>query len=368
MITAVNGALAQQIVDTVKDVCGHDINFIHADGTIFASTNPSRIGAFHEAGRRAAEAGMVIEVCGDESFAGTQQGINMPVYHGGRLMAVIGITGNPDEVRQYAYLAERITSLLIREQEISAVSRSQADQKHYVVTALAKGGQEDRAYLIECLKEYGADFDSKKRFLILRIRPGFKLTNLSLVQQRIGQLFDQAGVMLSTFCYPRGFWAVLEEKEWRRSRPLIQDWIRKNSGLIQAAAGKLEDLFGLKGSYESAVMAMKSLEESEGGFAVFDDLDLELILSSVNGANQEAFLQKVLSGLSREDMEVMEAYFSEDMSLANTCKRLYIHKNTLQYKLNHIWQKSGLNPRSFQDGVLLYLALRLRSFYGGKKE
>ena len=124
-------------------------------------------------------------------------------------MAVIGITGNPDEVRQYAYLAERITSLLIREQEISAASRSQADQKHYIVTALAKGGQEERAYLAECLKEYGTDFDSKKRFLILRIRPGFKLTNLSPAQQRIGQLFDQAGVMLYTFCYPREFWAVL---------------------------------------------------------------------------------------------------------------------------------------------------------------
>ena len=39
MITTVNRQLAQQIVATVQDICGHDINFINQKGIIFASTN-----------------------------------------------------------------------------------------------------------------------------------------------------------------------------------------------------------------------------------------------------------------------------------------------------------------------------------------
>ncbi|RHQ48214.1 hypothetical protein DWY47_08170 [Ruminococcus sp. AF25-23LB] len=35
------------------------------------------------------------------------------------------------------------------------------------------------------------------------------------------------------------------------------------------------------------------------------------------------------------------------------------YKNTLQYKLNHIYRKTGLNPRRFKDAVLLYLAGKL---------
>ena len=35
---------AQQIVDTVKDVCGSNINFIAPDGVIVASTDPARVG------------------------------------------------------------------------------------------------------------------------------------------------------------------------------------------------------------------------------------------------------------------------------------------------------------------------------------
>ena len=57
MITSVDSALAQQIVNTVKDVCGYDINFISENGEIFASTNTSRIGTFHEIGKKAAFSG-----------------------------------------------------------------------------------------------------------------------------------------------------------------------------------------------------------------------------------------------------------------------------------------------------------------------
>ena len=50
----INSTIAQQIVDTVKDVCQQNINFIDASGMIIASTDPQRINTFHEIGYRAA--------------------------------------------------------------------------------------------------------------------------------------------------------------------------------------------------------------------------------------------------------------------------------------------------------------------------
>lgn len=41
MITSVKRSLAEQIVNTIKDVCNHDINFIDCSGIILASTNPA---------------------------------------------------------------------------------------------------------------------------------------------------------------------------------------------------------------------------------------------------------------------------------------------------------------------------------------
>lgn len=95
MITQIGKQLATQIVDTVHDVCGHDINFINKNGIIYASTNTSRIGSFHEIGKKAADTKTVIEVQDNDHYEGTSSGVNIPVTHNGYLIAVIGISGSP---------------------------------------------------------------------------------------------------------------------------------------------------------------------------------------------------------------------------------------------------------------------------------
>lgn len=139
MITQIGKQLATQIVDTVHDVCGHDINFINKNGIIYASTNTSRIGSFHEIGKKAADTKTVIEVQDNDHYEGTSSGVNIPVTHNGYLIAVIGISGSPDEVRKFAYLAEKITRLLIREQELNAASRTLSEKRTYLVSYLLSG-------------------------------------------------------------------------------------------------------------------------------------------------------------------------------------------------------------------------------------
>lgn len=77
MITTVTQRLAQQIVDTVKDICERDINFIDQNGIIFASTNQKRIHDFLEIGKRVADTQTMIEVTADDTFSGTGPGMNM---------------------------------------------------------------------------------------------------------------------------------------------------------------------------------------------------------------------------------------------------------------------------------------------------
>ena len=48
----IDRTLAAQVVNTVKDVCGRDVNFINQYGIIFASTDPERVGTFHESAIR----------------------------------------------------------------------------------------------------------------------------------------------------------------------------------------------------------------------------------------------------------------------------------------------------------------------------
>ena len=361
MITKIDRELAGQIVNTLKDVCNHDINFIAPSGIILASTDSSRVGTFHEIGQESAISRTTIEVAEDDNFTGTKQGINLPLFHEGHLLAVIGITGVPDEIRSYAYLAERITNLLIREQELNQYSRRQADKKHFVIQSLMKNEFENQEYLTDCLNEFNINLSTKKRMILIRINNRYNLTNLSLLEQKIQQMFVQAHVSLFSFNYPGDFIAVIDEADFEKQNYIFKLFVKEHSDILNLAIGKATSLFHLSASYRSAETALHSLSFSAEHYVVFDDLTLELLLSTVTPENQTEFLAKTTASLTERDRELLNVYFAEEMSLAATSERLFLHKNTLQYRLNAIEKKCGINPRKFQDAVLLYLALKMSS-------
>ena len=360
MITKIDRELAEQIVNTIKDVCDHDINFIAPSGIILASTDSSRVGTFHEIGQQAAASGSVLEVTEENNFSGTKQGINLPLYHNEHLLAVIGITGIPDKVRNYAYLAERITNLLIREQELNQYSRRQADKKHFVIQSLIRNETDNQEYLTSCLHEFKIDLNTKKRIVLIRTNKQNPITNRSILEQKIQQMFAQAHVCLHTFNYPGDFIALIEETDFEKQNYIFKLFAKEHFDILDIAVGKPTSLFQLHISYQSAETALHSLIISSEHYVIFDDLTLELILSTITPENQKEFLAKTIAPLNEQELHLLEVYFSEEMSLAATSERLFLHKNTLQYKLNAIQKKCSLNPRKFQDAVLLYLAGKIK--------
>jgi len=360
MITKIDRELAEQIVNTIKDVCNHDINFIAPSGIILASTDSSRVGTFHEIGQQAAASGSVLEVTEDNNFSGTKQGINLPLYHNEHLLAVIGITGISDKVRSYAYLAERITNLLIREQELNQYSRRQADKKHFVIQSLIRNETDNQEYLTSCLHEFKIDLNTKKRIVLIRTNKQNPITNRSILEQKIQQMFAQAHVCLHTFNYPGDFIALIEETDFEKQNYIFKLFAKEHFDILDIAVGKSTSLFQLHTSYQSAETALHSLTISSEHYVIFDDLTLELILSTITPENQKEFLAKTIAPLNEQELHLLEVYFSEEMSLAATSERLFLHKNTLQYKLNAIQKKCSLNPRKFQDAVLLYLAGKIK--------
>lgn len=80
MAAIFNQKTAQQIVETVREVCGYHINYIDTDGYILASTDDTRIGDYHEIGKKCVSTGEAIEVTRDDEFAGTHKGLNFPLF------------------------------------------------------------------------------------------------------------------------------------------------------------------------------------------------------------------------------------------------------------------------------------------------
>ena len=178
MALSIKQDVAQQIVEAVKDVCSHDINFIDAKGIIFASTNSKRIGDFHEIGLQVIKTGETLEVNTDNSFLGTQKGVNIPFIYKDEICAVIGISGEPEEVRKYAYLAQKITTLLLREHELELHDHNQKTQLTHVIRSIIFHDYINPDYLREFLRKYNTSLTNQYRTIIVQLDSRYHPSNL----------------------------------------------------------------------------------------------------------------------------------------------------------------------------------------------
>ncbi|SEC38940.1 helix-turn-helix domain-containing protein [Paenibacillus sp. GP183] len=92
-------------------------------------------------------------------------------------------------------------------------------------------------------------------------------------------------------------------------------------------------------------------------------LHLEKLLHRVEEDEKNEFLDRVLRGgdyvLDSETMMTLDHFFALDCNVSETAKKLYIHRNTLLYRLDKFKNETGFDVRSFNHAVLVRLALLL---------
>lgn len=351
---------AQEIVDTVKDVSGYNINFIDKSGMIIASTDTTRIGTFHEIGHQVAISEKTIEVEDDTSFFGTKKGINIPIKYNGMVEAVIGISGELDEVRKYAYLAQKITSILLKERELDRMGVQKKNRMNYIIRSLIYNEPIENSYVADALEKYDFENDTICRCMLIHLNAKYNPSNLYMIQDEIVNAIEAVGTKLYTYNYPNEYIVIVKDYQLNRGSHIIKKLAENFNGIINIGIGNTVVFSNISESYRCAVIAVKSCNNK--AMAVYDELDYELICGNISNSVKEKYLNKTIEKLSDVQINILKVYFEENMSLQSTADRLFMHKNSLQYKLNTIANICGYNPRKFKDAVVLYTAVKLRDF------
>ncbi len=100
-----------------------------------------------------------------------------------------------------------------------------------------------------------------------------------------------------------------------------------------------------------------------GGIFLPWRMRLEQLLFGLSETEKARYVEDVLGRgephLDTELIHTLETFFALDCNVSETAKRLYIHRNTLLYRLDKLKQELGLDARTFEGAVLLKLALLL---------
>ncbi|MEF2277452.1 helix-turn-helix domain-containing protein [Deinococcus sp. YIM 134068] len=121
---------------------------------------------------------------------------------------------------------------------------------------------------------------------------------------------------------------------------------------------------GLVRSYQDAraALTLGSRLSGENRSHTLDTLGVAAFVGLGDEPTKLSLALHLLSPLDREPelLGTLEAFFAEDCHPLATARRLGLHRNTLQYRLEKVTSLTGLNPRTFDHAVQIRLALLIR--------
>jgi carbohydrate diacid regulator len=122
-------------------------------------------------------------------------------------------------------------------------------------------------------------------------------------------------------------------------------------------------------SYREATLALTvgNVFENEAYVMRYDRLGLGRLIYQLPPTLCHMFLDEVFpkgayEALDSETLLTIQKFFENNLNGSETSRQLYVHRNTLVYRLDKVQKITGLDLRSFDDAVLFKLASMVRKY------
>lgn len=138
----------------------------------------------------------------------------------------------------------------------------------------------------------------------------------------------------------------------------IKDALLNNfTGRYYISYCQVENYEGLKKSFEECEYRLMLANKYKISESIIDEkkMILEGIIDSVSEEEKKRIYQLFNDGFSKFDNEMIrtiEVFFRCGLNLSDAAKKLYIHRNTLIYRLDKIEKYTGYDIRNFNNAVL----------------
>ena len=153
----------------------------------------------------------------------------------------------------------------------------------------------------------------------------------------------------------------LAEEEIAEFAAAVIETVDTETGIqIQAGIGvPVRELAKLKESLRQARQAIDlgRVFQPEGRVYAWNRQTMERLISAIPAETRRQLRKELWSAetgkqLNPEMMETVRAFFRNDLNLSTTARQLFIHRNTLIYRLDKIRKETGFDLRHFQDAAV----------------
>lgn len=137
----------------------------------------------------------------------------------------------------------------------------------------------------------------------------------------------------------------------------------------------IEELKDVSRSYKEADMAMDvgRIFYPQRRVLSYRFLGIGRLIHQLPESLCKMFLEEVFEGNAMESFEEDElaavyTFFENNLNISETARKLFVHRNTLVYRLEKIQKKTGLDVRVFEDAMTFKIALMVEKHVRAMKE
>lgn len=361
---------ARLIVRRAMSIIDYPVNVMDSHGVIIASGDPQRLMERHEGALLALAESRVVEI--DAATArhlkGVRPGINLPFCFRQRQIGVIGISGEPEQVRASGELVKMAAELMVEQAALLEQNQWEKRYREELTLQLLAGGGEREAR--ESMAAWlGVALDVPRIAWIVELRDGnpqqMRELLAELEREARDALFAMTGfsemVMLCPASLENGRWSQAQDR--RQAQRLHALWQGRFNvrliigGFYSGDAGPSRSLRAARATQSMArrlKLRHKTLFYDENPLAALlcdsgDDWRAEEL-----GAPWRRLAEHDEKGVLRQ---TLRCYFSRNCEQAQTASALHIHVNTLRYRLQRVEAITGLKINQLSDCLQLYVGM-----------
>ncbi|MBO5895977.1 MAG: helix-turn-helix domain-containing protein [Clostridia bacterium] len=122
-------------------------------------------------------------------------------------------------------------------------------------------------------------------------------------------------------------------------------------------------------SFKEAQVALEvgKVFDTEHNIVSYDHLGIARLIYQLPTTLCEMFLKEIfkvgsIETLDQETLFTIQRFFENNLNVSETSRKLFVHRNTLVYRLEKIKKLTGLDLREFDDAIVFKVALMVKKY------
>ena len=165
-------------------------------------------------------------------------------------------------------------------------------------------------------------------------------------------------------------------EDLEKQAAVIEETLKTELGIrtVIGIGTVLEHLWELADSYKEAQTAIDvgKVFDTEKSIIDYERLGIGRLIYQLPTTLCEIFLNEVfkknsIDSLDQETLFTINKFFENNLNVSETSRKLFVHRNTLVYRLEKIKKLTGLDLRQFDHAIVFKVALMVRKYLSSRE-